>query len=395
MNLRFDNTNQRINEISLVLIIALLSRLVVLVSGAIGFTLFNPMALQHFVFPNSFLDIFGHFDGQWYQKIALFGYPAINQIPSGNWAFFPLYPFMMSIGGTFLFRTVNLPINTAVTVAGFIISNALFFICVILFYKLSKLLINDKKIVLVSVGFFCFWGSSFFYSAVYSESLFMALGLLAFYFLEKEQTTKSTLFAFFAGLARSTGFIVSVPFIYNGLQKRRYRRAALQTVIIFLPYILFNIFGFVATGTFPVREVAQKSYWTTTVSTPISQALLPRNLGLMFFFTIEAILIAVPMIYYLFKERISLRDFVFGLNKRRDLKYWALTLIATIMLVFVAIYANANSIQRYAIIILPMYWVSAFTWNKNSKLGKALLILWIIILIIGTIVFASGEPMIL
>ncbi len=115
----------------------------------------------------------------------------------------------------------------------------------------------------------------------------------------------------------------------------------------------------------------------------------------MFLFTIEAILIAVPIIYYLFKERISLRDFVFGLNKRRDLKYWALTLIGTIMLVFVAIYANANSIQRYAIIILPMYWVSAFTWNKNSKLGKALLILWIMILIIGTVIFASGQPMIL
>jgi len=61
----------------------------------------------------------------------------------------------------------------------------------------------------------------------------------------------------------------------------------------------------------------------------------------------------------------------------------------------VVIYAQANSIQRYAIIILPMYWVSAFVWSKNPKLGKTLFILWITILIIGTIIFASGEPFIL
>jgi hypothetical protein len=65
------------------------------------------------------------------------------------------------------------------------------------------------------------------------------------------------------------------------------------------------------------------------------------------------------------------------------------------MLMFVVVYAQANSIQRYAIIILPMYWASAFIWSKNSKIGKTLLLLWITILIIETIVFASGKPLIL
>jgi hypothetical protein len=90
MNLRFDKTNLRINDTYKVLIIALVSRLTVFVSSAIGFTFFNSLATQHFVFPNNYLDIFGHFDGGWYQKIALFGYPVINHVPSGNWAFFPL-----------------------------------------------------------------------------------------------------------------------------------------------------------------------------------------------------------------------------------------------------------------------------------------------------------------
>jgi Gpi18-like mannosyltransferase len=395
MNRRLDNISQRASEATIVLIIALLSRLTVLVSSTIGFTFFSNLAIQPFVFPNSYLDIFGTLDGNWYTNIALFGYPVINHLPSGNWAFFPLYPFLMNIGGTFLSGTIKIPLTAATTLAGFIVSNALFFVSAILFYKLSKLLINNKKIVLISVAFFCFWGSSFFYSAVYSESLFMTLSLSAFYLLEKGQTTKSTIFGFFAGLSRSSGFIVSVPFIYNGLQTRKYRRAILQSFFIFLPYILFNIYGYIATGTFPVREQAQKLYWIPTINYSISIDFLSKNMGLLLFFTIEAIIISVPIIYYLFKEKIPIRDFVFGLNKRRDLKYWALTLVTTVMLVFVVVYAQANSIQRYALIILPMYWVSAFIWSKNSKIGKTLLFLWIAILIIGTIIFSSGKPFIL
>jgi Gpi18-like mannosyltransferase len=394
MNLRFNIINLRINEGYKVLIIALISRFTVFAFSAVGFTFFNPLAAQHFVFPNNYLDIFGNFDGGWYQKIALSGYPVINHIPSGNWAFFPLYPFLMLVTGTFLFGITNIPLDTSVMLAGFIISNILFFVCVILFYKLSKLLISNKKIVLLSVAFFCFWGSSFFYSAVYSESLFMVFAVSAFYLLEKGQAKTSTIAGFFAGFARSTGFIISIPFIYNGLQTRKYRKALLQSFIIFLPYILFNVYGYFATRTFPVREVAQ-SYWPSTIKIPITQSLISNDMGLIVFFTVEAILGSAPIIYYLRKEKISTRDFIFGLNKRADLKYWALTLVAAVMLVFVGVYSQTNSIQRYAIIILPMYWASAFIWSKSSKMGKMLLFLWITTLIIGTVVFASGRPLIL
>jgi len=110
---------------------------------------------------------------------------------------------------------------------------------------------------------------------------------------------------------------------------------------------------------------------------------------------VQAIAISVPIMYYLFKERISFWDFLFGVNKRADLKYWALTLVATVMLAFVVVYTQANSILRYSIIILPMYWVSAIAWSKNSKVGKFLLLFWISILIAETIIFASGKSYIL
>lgn len=379
----------------MVLLIGFLSRITVLVSGLVGFSYFNIFTVPRFVFPNIILDIFGKFDGGWYQKIALFGYPMLGHMPSGNWAFFPLYPFLMSTGGALLGGIMNVSPGMAVMLAGFIVSNVLFFVSVFLFYKLSKLLINNKKIVLISVAFFSFWDSSFFYSAVYSESLFMALTLSAFYFLEKGQTTKSTIFGFFAGLARSSGFLIAVPFIYNGLQTRKYRTAILQSFVIFLPYLLFNVYGYLATGAFPVREVAQKLYWSSTFNYSVTQTFLSENLGIMILFTIEALVIAIPIIYYLYSEKISFRDFVFGLNKRKDLKYWALTLFAAVWLVFVAIYSQANSIQRYAILILPMYWVSAFIWWKNSKIGKMLLVLCMILLVIDSVIFASGRSIIL
>jgi hypothetical protein len=40
--------------------------------------------------------------------------------------------------------------------------------------------------------------------------------------------------------------------------------------------------------------------------------------------------------------------------------------------------------------MLPLYWVYAMIWNKNSRIGKVLFGAFIIILIIGTILFTTG-----
>ena len=88
------------------------------------------------------------------------------------------------------------------------------------------------------------------------------------------------------------------------------------------------------------------------------------------------------------KEAKEIKDFIKGSNGRRDLKYWALSFWILFMIVF---YTDPKSLHRYVLPMLPLYWVYALIWDKSSKIGKALLGVFVIILIIGTILFTKGD----
>src|SRR5665648_390682 len=95
-----------------------------------------------------------------------------------DWAFFPLYPAAMkAVSLPFMPFSANNEVGTqnAVELAGFIVSNVAFFISVFFFYKLTNKIFSPKRIALVATAFYCFWGGAVFYSAIYSEALFMAL----------------------------------------------------------------------------------------------------------------------------------------------------------------------------------------------------------------------------
>ncbi len=330
------------------------------------------------------VNLFSRWDGGCYANLALNGYSTINNPVDGLWCFFPLYPFLMRILSTFFLGIMN--DFEAVLFAGFLISNILFFVNLILFHKLSEIILKNSKLALVSTLFFAFWPGSLFYSAIYSESLFMTLFLGAFYFLERGKSTKSTLFAFLAGLTRSNGFLIFIPFLYEGLQKRR---KLLIVISIFLttPYLLFTLFGYFLTGVFPIRETV---YNTINVSQKfLFFQLFDMEFGYALLFFIEALLILIPFLCLLFCKRWKIRDFPRLLNsEREDLKYWVYSLVMLIVILFYSVAAN---LHRYAIPILPLYWVAASIYNTKPKLGSILFIVMVSLLIVGTILFSTWR----
>jgi hypothetical protein len=74
---------------------------------------------------------------------------------------------------------------------------------------------------------------------------------------------------------------------------------------------------------------------------------------------------------------------------RENMKYWAFSLVTLATILFCS---NIFSIQRYALPILPIYWVSATLWNRRKKWGIILFGVMTTILIIGTILFATWLP---
>ncbi len=367
-----------------ILLIGLCSRLIVFSSAIVSsYFLGTPNnELGNMGIP--VINLFSQWDSGWYAKIALAGYPpGINPV-SMNWAFFPLYPFFMRAFGTLTFSFLT-PFQS-VLVSGFFISNVLFFACLMLFYKVTKVVLGNTKVALISTAFFAFWPGALFFSTVYSESLFMALLLGAFYYLEKKQTVKSTALGFLAGLARSNGFMIFIPFLYSGVQTRKYRTAIIQSIVLILPYFLFNVYGYFQTGLFPIREIIYGYVWGN--SRVSLTGIFDYWMGFMVLYAVEALLIALPFFWFLYTEKIPIKDFVSGSSDRKDLKYWVFSIYIVLTLLF---YSDPKNLHRYAIPIMPLYWVNAYVWTKNEKAGKLMLITLTTILVIGTILFTSAN----
>jgi hypothetical protein len=369
------------SELGKIFLIGLSSRLLVFAAAALGAFLFG-IGQSNSSFP--FINLFSQWDAGWYREIAISGYPAGANPLSGNWAFFPLYPFLMRFFGTPLFGVM--PQVQAIYISGFLISNILFFACITLFYKVTQLVFQNSRLSLISTVFFAFWPGALFYSAVYSESLFMMFALAAFYFLEKESMGKSTVLAVLAALTRSNGFMILIPFAYAGLQREKIKTAIIQSVCIVLPYVFFNVYGYVLTGLFPVREIVFSQIWGTQKAAPI---LLSASTvaGYAMLYIVEGVLIAVPFIWFAIKDKPKIRSFVLGLSQRKDFKYWAFAVFILIMLIF---YSDPKNLHRYVLPMLPLYWVFALIWTKNSRNGKILLAISTAILVIGAALFASG-----
>ena len=365
-----------------VFLVGLSSRLLIFAVAAVV-ALFSSSAKTMSSIP--IVNYFSQWDGGWYSQIALTGYPAGNNPVSENWAFFPLYPILMRVFGTPLLGIM--PADQAVLVSGFVISNILFFVSLFLFYNVTKLVFSKSSFALISTVFFAFWPGALFYSSVYSESLFMTFALGAFYFLEKGKSVKSSVLGFFASLTRSSGFLILIPFVYNGLQTRKYGTAISQAIVVALPYFLFNVYGYFLTGLFPVREIVYNHVWGASRLT--FTQVITDQLGYTVLFSAETALILAPFVWFLFTEKVPIRDFVKGtVSERKDLKYWAFAIYTLIILAF---YSDPKNLHRYALPILPLYWVSALVWGKNKAAGKLLLIVSTVILIIGTILFTTRQ----
>src|SRR3989344_378045 len=148
-----------------------------------------------------------NFDGLHYLSIAINGYTFDGR-------FFPLYPFLIKL--------FSLPFNfpEAFIYSGFLISNLFFLLSLILFYKLVKMNFSEK-VAKESLIWMLIFPTSFFFVSVYSESLFLFLTLLSFYFAQKSKWVFASIAGFFLGITRLTGMFILPSLIYEFLKKEK------------------------------------------------------------------------------------------------------------------------------------------------------------------------------
>lgn len=130
-----------------------------------------------------------------------------------NYAYFPLYPYLIRVLTWPLSFLGLTPIATA-TLAGVIIS------CVGTLFALLGLVelagdTLDSAGQLRAAFYLLAFPSSFFLLSVYSEGLFLALMLWSLAFLRREQWLLSGTLAFFAVLTRPAGVFLLVPMLWG------------------------------------------------------------------------------------------------------------------------------------------------------------------------------------
>jgi hypothetical protein len=114
---------------------------------------------------NPFWDRFARYDSGWYYGIASNGY-VYAEGGRSNFAFFPLYPKLMGIGGRLLGGS-----QEDFYFAGIIVSWLSFALAMPLLYRLARLDLTREQAIRAT-AYAAVFPSAYFFGVVYSESLF-------------------------------------------------------------------------------------------------------------------------------------------------------------------------------------------------------------------------------
>jgi hypothetical protein len=198
------------------------SRLAVLCSGVLavlgfgnapGYSQYDPAHLTapfHY-FENLLIAPFARWDSVWYLAIAQGGYDH----QAARTAFFPLYPLLM--------RGLGIVIGSNL-LAGICISLAAFLAALVLLYRLVALELDDE-LARITVLLIAFCPMAYFFSAVYSESLFFALSVGCIWLARTGRWGWAGLLGGLAAAERASGITLVVPFVLLYLYGPRVDRA--------------------------------------------------------------------------------------------------------------------------------------------------------------------------
>jgi Mannosyltransferase (PIG-V) len=207
------------------------SRLVVWATGAVAVavwglgarvTLFDPGAVTRpfGAAGNALVAPLARWDSVWYLAIANDGYPADDPRRA---AFFPLYPLLVRAANT----VVREPI-----LAGTLVSLACFAVALVLLHRLTALELGAPAARMTVWALALFPGAVFF-SAVYSEALYLALSVGCLYAARTGRWGMAGMAGALGAATRSAGVLLVVPLAVLWLARgeRRPRDAAWIAVV--------------------------------------------------------------------------------------------------------------------------------------------------------------------
>jgi hypothetical protein len=154
---------------------------------------------------NEFLNLPSRWDASWYAGIATYGYTwnaRGQQRDQQSIVFFPAYPLAM--------RAVGRLLGSRYVLGGMILSFAAFLVALIYLYGLARQWLDHEQTV-TALWLLASYPFALFYSAVYTESLYLCAAVAAFFHFHRGQLVKASIWGLVVGLTRPNGCFLSVP----------------------------------------------------------------------------------------------------------------------------------------------------------------------------------------
>lgn len=359
------------------LLILVLSRLLVLVAGVVGaqvkprihnWSAFDPLQLSSGLgqVGNAVAATGLRWDSLHYLNLAGHGYASRSET-----VFFPLYPLLI--------HAVSLAFGSAV-VAGFFISLLSFGIALALLHRLTELELGrvaaDAAVLLLA-----FAPLAYFFSAVYSEPLFLALSVGATYAARRGRWGLAGILAALSAVTRVPGILLVV--LLAGLYLRQNRRVDVRIAWLlfaplcvagFLAYLAARGYGWLApitnqigkehahrlAGPLSTVVSAIKAGVNGAAATARGQAVFAPPLpfgpfsGPFESFVLLVVLLLAAGALFLTFRRLPLEYGVYG------------TLTLLVCVYSPTIVQPLQSLDRYTLTIFPL-WMAAGSWLSHRK----------------------------
>lgn len=343
-----------------------------------------------------------NFDGVHYLTIIMRGYGAADLIQ----AFFPVFP----ISVLSLTRIFGLGLSTANLVLVSLIFNLVFsFISSWFLYKLVRIDF-DQQAAKLSVIFLLLFPTSFFLGAMYSESLFLSLILMSFYFARKQRWLIASIIAGLVSATRVVGVLI-VPALILELYLQRKNSAFLkksdfenfvnnligflrENIKIILTIIVLGSSGLIAYCLYLLQEFDDPFYFYTVQSAfgsgrSSSVILYPQVVW-------RSLKIVFTTASFDWRYFTSLVEMISGIGGFLTLLVSAKTVRSSYVFFSITAFliptltGTFSSLPRYLLVSFALFiWLGVFT-QKRKSLQIPLAVVSGIVLCIATALFIRG-----
>lgn len=330
---------------------------------------------------------FGNFDGVHYLKIAQEGYLA-----NSSQAFFPAFPLLIKTLNFFpRNETLDLRIFVDPTYfyTGIVLSNLFFFFALVFLYKLFSLDWN-RKTVISSILLLLIFPSSFYFGAIYTESLFLLAVVGSLYFARKQNFVLAGIFAFVASATKIVGVVMFPVLLIELFQTLRNRSENIKTNFKKILGVLLAPLGLLFYMFFLKINFNNPFYFITSQpSFGAARSAMPTILLPQVIYRYIKIFLNVPLTSRIFIT--ALTEFIFSivsiscallLFRKVRFSYWFFTVV---VLIIPTLTGTFLSMPRFILMTFLL-----FPYIVKSKFYLLILVIFLFLLILFTMFFTRG-----